>query len=135
VPKILVIDDEESFARAIHRVLRRVLPDAWDVHWEPAASTGLSLLVLDGLVRLCFVDIQLATGPEGMNGDELIEQALKLRPDMRGRIVVCSGRFLDARLVARLFGELECVRLDKPVDFARLQSLVWAVVHGGPMPP
>lgn len=134
MPKVLVIDDEESFTGSMHRLLRMVLPNEWSVEIEHAPSTGLSRVVLDKLIRICFVDF-LMSDPEGvgMDGDELIEHALKLRPEMRGRIIVCSGWYFDGRMEQRLFGELGCLRLDKPPEFEKLQKIVWSLIYSAPV--
>lgn len=118
--KVLVIDDDDVVARAIHRFLRQIVPKGWAVEHETGAALGLSRLVVDRDIQLVFVDSLM---PE-MHGDDLVEEALRKRPSMKGRIVVCSGAWYTDQRIARLFTTLGCQRLDKPFRLEELERIV-----------
>jgi CheY-like chemotaxis protein len=122
--KILVIDDDPIVATSIHRFLRQVLPASWSVAQETDPRVGLSLAVIDQDVALCFVDLVMP----GLDGQTLIEEALKKRPSLRGCIVVCTGLPPDEEVERRLFVELGCLRLDKPFRLEDLERLVWKFI-------
>lgn len=76
---------------------------------------------MDEDVALCFVDLVMPN----LRGEQLIEEALRKRPSLRGCIVVCSGLPPADETERRLFGELGCLRLDKPFLLEQLERLVW----------
>lgn len=131
VKKALVIDDSPDVAAAMHRLVRQVLPrDGWAVQHVTDPKLGLSIAVLDQGLRIVFVDSVMPI----LNGDDLIEQALRRRPGLRGRIVVCSGLWFEEHRERRLFRELGCLRLDKPFRLEQLEQVVYQVLSVPPVP-
>lgn len=129
---VLVIDDEPVVARAIHRLLREVLPTAWEVAQETDANIGLSRAVLEEDVEIAIVDLLMP----GMKGDALVEQVIRQRPEMRGRIILCTGAVISDALSVRLFDDLGCLRLDKPFLLETLETLIYGLVsHPLPRKP
>jgi len=122
--EVLVIDDVEAVASALHRLIRKIVPSGWEVFHTTDPVEARSLLVLDPRIRIAVVDILMP----GLAGDALIEDAIRHRPDLRGRILVSSGIDYPPYLAERLFGELGCLRLDKPIEFEALESLVFRLV-------
>jgi CheY-like chemotaxis protein len=122
--KILVIDDDPVVAQSIHRFLRQVVPASWEVAHETDPKVGLLRAVTDQAIALCFVDLLMPA----LGGDQLIEMALRQRPDLRGRIAVCSGAMPNSDAEKRLFGELGCLRIDKPFTLEELERFVWRFI-------
>ena len=132
---VLIIDDEPVVAKAIHRLLREVLPRSWEVAQETNATIGLSRAVLEEDVEIAIVDLLMP----GMKGDTLVEQVIRQRPEMRGRIILCTGAVISDALAVRLFDDLGCLRLDKPFLLETLEALIWNLVESPltrrPKPP
>lgn len=126
--KALVIDDEAIVATTLHRVLREVLPGNWLVEHETNAALGLSRLVVDKAVTFAIVDFLMP----GTRGDVLVEEVIRRRPELRGRIVICTGLPLDEATEQKLFMELGCLRLDKPVQIERMEQVAWQVIESLP---
>lgn len=122
--KILVIDDDPAGAPAIHRFLRHVVPASWKVSHETDAKIGLLRAVTEPDIALVFVDMIMPA----MSGDQLIEMAMRQRPDLRGRIVVCTGMPQEDAVRRRLVDELGCLWLDKPFRLETLEQLVWRFI-------
>lgn len=121
----LVIDDNEAWAKAVLWALKRIVPADWDVRSVNNARTGGYLLIMDRDLKLALVDylmpIQL--------GDEIIEEAIAVRPKLRGKIIVCSGLDdLPPEVEEKLFVTLGCKKLSKPVDFETLEKLVLEII-------
>ena len=124
-PKALVVDDSPEVARVIHRMLVQVLArhGKWEVRYTTDPQQGLKAIAWDEHIRMVFVDSVMPL----LNGDDLIEAALAQRPDLRGRIVVCSGLWFEEHREKRLFEELGCERLDKPFRLEALAEVVGRV--------
>lgn len=124
--KVLVIDDEPIVAMSIHRFLRHALPSTWTVEEETDPRVGLSRVVLDYKIAFVFVDVLMP----GLTGDALIEELLSRRPDLRGKIIVCTGALMEDAMAHRLFNELGCIRLDKPFRLESLEQVTWKLIEG-----
>jgi DNA-binding NtrC family response regulator len=92
---------------------------------ETDAQTGLALLSFDRDVQICMVDILMP----GMSGVDVIEQALKIRPAMRGRIIVTTGFALTEAEQQHLLVELGCEYLEKPYAIDDLEELIWRLIE------
>lgn len=126
--KLLVIDDEPVVAENLHRILRYAVPAQWTVEHETDSETGLSRLVFDRAIQICVVDIVMPN----LSGTELIEQALALRPSMKGRIIIASGWPLTEQEHQRLCVELGCLHIDKPYSVEALEELIWKLIAEDP---
>lgn len=118
--KALVIDDDEDVASAIHRMVRSTLPDDWQVEHVTDARRGLAALVLNDDVTLAFVDLRMPR----LDGISLIEEALTQRPELRGRIVVCTAIDITAAQERRLFSDLACIPLRKSEVTWRMRAVI-----------
>lgn len=121
---LLVIDDDPIIVRALHRFVRQSLPDGWEVWEETNAERGL-VRATSVRVQILFVDLVM---PD-MTGEELIARVLADRPEMRGRIVVCSGMPLNMTEEHHLFFELGCRELKKPFRLDDLEQLLWELIQ------
>jgi CheY-like chemotaxis protein len=79
-PKVLVVDDEAPIRKLIRMSLER---DGFDV--VEASSGRDALSRLDSTVSLLLTDLSMP----GLNGVELLNEALQYRPDLP--VVVMSG--------------------------------------------
>jgi CheY-like chemotaxis protein len=127
---LLIIDDEESSASSLHRVLRGMVPNDWTIEHTTDPIVGRSLLVLDPRVKVAFVDYRM----DGLNGEAVIREALGARPELRGKIILCSGMILDHEQQRRMFGELGCLWLGKPFSLEELEHILWTALDK-PKPP
>lgn len=97
--RILFVDDDAAMRELVRRVLERA---GFSVHAVPTAEVALVLLEEQVPVDLLITDIVM---PGGMNGFELAEQAVALRP--RLRVIYLTGFVnLPRRRVAELRGKL-----------------------------
>lgn len=125
---ILIIDDEEAQARAIHQLVRRMsLPSNFKVEHTTDALQGRALLTLDPRVKVAIVDYLMPR----IDGQAVIEEAMKHRPDLRGRIIIISGAdsHYPPDIEKRLFEELGCLRLGKPFEMEQLEALIWSALQ------
>lgn len=121
----LVVDDNESLARALEWALRRILPAGWDVKSTHDARLGGYLLVMDPGLKVAIIDYLLPV----MLGDQIINEAMKVRPELRGKIIVSSGMDEFPEEVEKLlFQDLGCRKLSKPVDFDELERMVLEII-------
>lgn len=128
MPVCIVVDDEPVIARLLREQIGEFLA-GWTVATETDADRALARIESDdaGDIGLCVVDI----GMPGIGGEELIVRALAHRPDLRGRIIVCTGGITTFRQEDRLFRELGCARLDKPFMRHELRSVLRLVLPNG----
>src|ERR1043165_1177415 len=119
----LIAEDYDPLRKAIAWALRRMLPD-WDVQDTSDGRTAQYILIMDPGLRLAVLDYMLPHA----DADTIVAEALKVRPHLRGKIIICSGigQFPED-LEERLFVEHQCHRLDKPVDFDDLERVVMAI--------
>lgn len=124
----IVVDDEPLIARLLRERISEILT-GWHVVSETACARALALIEADDAreIAVVFADLSMP----GIGGEELIVQTLAHRPDLRGRIVVCTGGVTTFRQEDRLFRELGCARLDKPFMTEELRSVLRLVAPGG----
>lgn len=121
----LVIDDNINWSKAVIWALKKICPPDWDIRATDSSRTGGYLLVMDPDLKLALVDYFMPV----QLGDEIIEEALKVRGHLRGKIIVCSGiGTYPPEVEEKLFVELGCRRLDKPIDFQELERVVLEVI-------
>jgi CheY-like chemotaxis protein len=119
---ILIVDDDYSSARSMHGAVEHILHrwghKDWNVAVVTSAVDGRHLLVADPDMQAAIVDYLM---PKFL-GDRIIEEALEIRPNLRGRIIVVSGvTEYPSDVAHRLFTELGCLRLDKPFQLEQLE--------------
>ncbi|MCW1309821.1 MAG: response regulator [Candidatus Parvarchaeota archaeon] len=110
--KILIVDDEENIRKMLSRFLFK---KGFDVL---TSTNGLEAyeIIKKNDVDIIFLDIFM---PE-MNGEEFIDLALKIKPDLK--IIVISGDTQDLALKMLKKGAFDY--LQKPINFNRLENLV-----------
>ncbi len=122
----LIADDHEIFSNALLWALQKILP-GWDIQKTDNGRTAMYVLTMDPGIKFAVVDYLLPR----MHGDEAVSEAVKLRPHLRGKIIICSGMDdYDDDIKQRLFVELGCRRLDKgnPEFLRELERLVHEIV-------
>lgn len=120
----LVVEDQVAIGRVLVWALRRIAP-GWDIQITGDAIAGGYLLVLDPSLKMAVVDYFM---PMKL-GDEIIEEALKIRPHLKGKIIVCSGiGTYPPEVEKKLFVELGCRRLDKPIDLDKFEEMVLEII-------
>ena len=118
-----------ALAKAVRWALRRILPDGWDVQVAHDGLTAEYMLIMDPDVKVAVLDYLLPR----RDGHAVMTAAIKVRPNLKGRIIVCSGvDSFPPEVAEALFGEFECKRLDKPFDFDDLERIVLEII--GPHP-
>lgn len=121
----LVVDDTEGLAKALTWALKRIVPPGWDVQSTGDAVTGGALLILDPGLKLAVIDYLLPV----KDGHAIVTEAIAVRPQLRGKIIMCSGvEHYPPEVEQRLFVELECRRLNKPIDFDMLERMVLEII-------
>jgi CheY-like chemotaxis protein len=102
--RILFVDDDAMMRELVHRVLER---QGYYVHAVPAAEVALVLLKENIHFDLLMTDVIM---PGGMDGFELADLALRLRPGLQ--VMYLTGY---VNLPRRRLGELRGKLLHKPV--------------------
>jgi DNA-binding NtrC family response regulator len=121
----LIAEDHETLASALRWALRRILPADWDVQTTEDGRTAEYVLIMDPGLKLAILDYLLPHA----DADRIVTEALKVRPHLRGKIIISSGVAQFPEDVAeRLFREHQCRRLDKPVDFDELEKMVLEII-------
>lgn len=124
-PRAIVVDDHADQARALMRLLADVVPRHWKVETLTDARAGRMVLVMDERVRLAIVDWVMPR----FDGEAVITEALRQRPELRGKIIVTSGWPIPDDVARHLFDELGCFWLEKPIEFKKLKDLVWKITQ------
>jgi DNA-binding NtrC family response regulator len=119
-PRAIIIDDEADFAKGMARHLANIIPGGWKVELMSDARAGRMVLVMDSRVKFAIVDYLMPR----FDGEAIITEALKNRPELKGKIIVMSGWTLPDDVSRHLFDELGCLWLEKPIDPEKLQQLV-----------
>lgn len=117
---LLIVDDDAMALAAIHRLLLDIVPAHWSIAPVSDALAGRSLLTLDPRIKVAIIDYLMPR----LDGLALVEDALKYRPELRGKIIITSGAAIPEDIEQRLFEELGCIRLDKPVDADALELVI-----------
>jgi CheY-like chemotaxis protein len=125
--EILIVDDDEASARIIHRLVRfgSSIPTGWRVRYVTDAAAGLSAIV-HPKVAIAIVDYRM----DGIDGEELVRKAISVRPELHGKIIICSGAMFGNAEFQERFGEFGCLRLDKPLSIVDLERTIWAAING-----
>jgi len=114
-PCVLVIDDEEKYAKLIARILER----AYDVLPLPSAQEALDRIAAGARFDLILCDVMLP----GISGKDFVERLGLLAPGQVQRVVLMTGGAFtpwSEAFVARS----GLPRLDKPFGIAELLHLV-----------
>lgn len=118
--RVLVIDDEEIYARS----LCMLLGIDHDVTFASDAGRALSLLCAGESFDVVLCDLMMG----GISGMDLHEALASVQPAIVPRIVFLTGGATNER--ARAFLERDDIRcLDKPVPLATLRSTIHAVAQ------
>jgi CheY-like chemotaxis protein len=113
--RLLVIDDEEVVAMAIHRSLTR----DHDVVYTSTAQEALALLRANEQFDVILCDLMM---PE-MTGMELYAELMATAPEQARRIIFVTGGAFTAQ--AREFLQhVPSVRIEKPFNVQQLRALV-----------
>lgn len=121
----LIAEDHEALANALLWALQRILP-GWDIQKTSDGRTALYVLCMDPGVQFAVLDYLLPHS----DADDIVSEVLKVRPHLRGKIIVCSGIVeYPEDVEQRLFTELGCKRLDKgnPKMLFELERIVLEV--------
>lgn len=124
-PRAIVLDDETDFAKGMLRYLTNIVPKGWKIELLSDARAGRTVLVMDSRVRLAIVDYLMPR----FDGEAVITETLKARPELKGKIIVMSGWQLPSDVAHHLFDELGCLWIEKPIDPDKLQELIWKAIE------
>lgn len=116
---VVIIDDDEATVRALHRLVIPKVPKDWRVAPTVDPEEG-RLWLLEPSVKFAIVDLNMPR----LNGRELLDEMLALRPELRGRIIVCSGTFPDDDDMRHLTRELGCLWLSKPCQMDEFDRVI-----------
>ena len=121
--RLLVVDDEPMIAGLIVSALAR---DAVEVVAETSGRAAIARLAAEPFDAL-LTDLRM---PD-VTGDRLMVEALRMRPELAGRMIVMTGDALGAGLSP----ELAAVPLlEKPLDLAAVRIALAAVLIAGERP-
>jgi DNA-binding NtrC family response regulator len=124
MPKVLVVDDEESIVWAFRRLVEGM---GHGFLSAPTAERGLELVRRER-PDLVFLDVKLP----GMSGLDALEEARRACPRAKFVVITAHGS-LDAAMRAMKLGAVEY--LAKPVDLERARAIVEAAVRGPALDP
>ncbi len=116
--KILVVDDDETTCEFIHATLRR---QDFDVLWKTSPHDALDLVTQDDF-DLVLTDLSMV----GMNGLELCERIIGMRPDVPV-IVITGHASMESAIAAIRVGAYDFIT--KPVDTKLLALTVCRAVQ------
>jgi DNA-binding NtrC family response regulator len=120
MPKFLIIDDDPIVATAMQRMADRALDPSWTVIYVTEPLDGLCMVVVDKDIQMLIVDVRMPA----VNGVDLAVTVLRHRPELRGKIILCSGGDYSPQQEKYLFKDLAFVRLEKPTDSATLKAVL-----------
>jgi CheY-like chemotaxis protein len=113
---VLIVDDEETIRRALHRFYSR---RGWTVTEAEDGAAALDRLVdTTQSFDLVLSDVKMPT----VSGIELHAALNAARPDLLGRLVFCTGE-VESPTVAAFVAETGCRVLLKPFDLRTLAIL------------
>ena len=113
---ILLVDDEEMVRSLFSEVLKR---NGYQIFLASDGKTALNILAQNPEIRLLVSDLTMP----GMNGIELINQALKYNPNLK--TLLCSGYDTAGTNLPDNIN----ARLTKPFSIQELLSAVRGVLH------
>jgi hypothetical protein len=122
--ELVVIDDNDATLRAMRIHLIRIFPTL-KIEGTVDPEQG-RLMLLEPTLRAAIVDLVMPV----LSGRDLITEILDVRPELRGRIVVCSGTAPDPD--DPLFVEHGCLLLEKPVGLDTLHRIVQKALDNAP---
>jgi PAS domain S-box-containing protein len=115
--RILVVDDDATFARSLHRLLER----EHDVVSVESGAAALELLAKDSEFDVVLCDVMMAS----MSGPELYDALSERMPWMVERLALMTGGVFTPAATAFLAqAQLPC--LEKPLDVQALRALIRA---------
>ena len=121
-PRVLLVDDEPALLRALGRVLGREM----DVTTADASAAISLLTASEATFDLVITDFVMP----GIGGEELYRIVCGARPDLAGRIVLCSGAHHDHHL-QRLADEEHLLVLAKPFGIAEVRRAMVELAERG----
>ena len=120
---ILLVEDEDEVRRFASEVLSE---EGYRVHAAGDAASALRILESEPAIVMLFTDVVL---PGGMNGRQLAERALQLRPNLK--VLYATGYTRNAIIhQGRLDANVEL--LTKPFTAGTLTRKVRAILDGKP---
>lgn len=123
MPRALIIDDEPGVRLAVTRWFERQGYDVTGADDGPDALAQLANLY-DEEVDVIVCDLHLP----GISGADLLTRLAKHRPLLATRLILCTGDAIDHAPPDSVIAQHPFV-LQKPFDFAALQSIVGRVVN------
>lgn len=120
----LIIDDYTPTAKAMESLLEKFLPGDWKIGISTDALAAQAILAAEPRLKLVVLDYFLPR----MDGQAIATTAIKIRPRLRGRIIICSGAEFPEDIEQDLFVDLECKKLPKPVDIELLNRYVTEIL-------
>jgi CheY-like chemotaxis protein len=121
-PKALVVDDEESNAALVRRVLDGA---GYDVE-----STTLSRRALVMIERTAYDAVIADVRMPELSGQELYGRACQIRPEMARRFIFITGD-IDGEDTRAFLEETHCSYLLKPFNLERLTAAVDMLTASG----
>ena len=115
MPKALVVDDEESNAALVRRVLAGA---GYDVE-----STTLSRRALVMIERTAYDAVIADVKMPELSGQELYGRACQIRPEMAGRFIFITGD-IDGEDTREFLDQSRCSYFMKPFNLERLTAAV-----------
>ncbi len=113
--RILIVDDEVSFAHALRRVLHRM----YDVEVLSDGSQALDAVLAGRRFDVILSDVSMPR----MTGVELLEELVTHAPDQARHFVFLTGGVFPERTEKRLRA-LGTRQLEKPVDVDELRAMI-----------
>ncbi len=116
--RILIIEDYRPLAE----VVAMIFEDVGNVEIADNGSIGLTK-VSNTYFDVIIADIEMPV----MNGIEFFYQALKIHPNIRERLVFCSGSSKEEH---QRFIQKYCLRyLSKPYGLEEIRGIVYEIIH------
>jgi CheY-like chemotaxis protein len=113
--RVLIVDDEVSFAHALRRVLHRT----HDVEVLGDGALALAAIMAGQRFDVILSDVSMPK----MTGVELLEQLVTHAPDQARHFVFLTGGVFPERTEQRIRA-LGTRQLEKPVDLGELRSTI-----------
>lgn len=122
---VVIIDDDHATVTALHRLVLPLVPKSWRVAATVDPEQG-RLWLLEPCVKFAIIDLNMPK----LHGEELITEMISIRPELRGRIVICSGMLLEDEQQGKLLGALGCLWLPKPSPPGEFRRVVRQAITG-----